>query len=436
MDQERSFKESLVNLSTLPAELLVYIISFLSSLRDRVKLRFVSRWLRCVVEETPSLWKEFVWPRYDSREECSVKEVLKMCGQHIKVFSFPNCRVPSTVLEMLQYCSNVQHLRLPCNELNPKQLRNTINCMGCLHILELEASKYIFEEVEELLHGQLRQLTIFHNNGKYNYCDDPLMYTLKHFIEVQLRPSMVNLFTTKYSSRGLIDYANHVCTIPTGTAATFRVYTRYGKVPFNFSPTFPCFQLQVDRSGQVIIPCVKFSNCGILGLDNDVAIITDCQYGGKTMYMVRYQNNAVVESKLKSMHINRYDNLSCVTYFDFTNCWSLYSGHLEQLAIACPNLHKLNLQGCCHCLESRQGLKAIASHCHNLQGLNLDNKACAKVITLWEILSKMKLTHLAVNSSFFYGKRCRQRRVDLFISKVFVYKGNRHLWDWYYTLYY
>jgi len=96
MDRDNSHEESLVNLSTLPAELLVYIISFLSSLRDRVKLRYVSRWLRCVTEGTPSLWKEFVWPYYDSGEECSMKEVLKVCGQNIKVLSFPYSRVPST----------------------------------------------------------------------------------------------------------------------------------------------------------------------------------------------------------------------------------------------------------------------------------------------------------------------------------------------------
>ena len=127
-----------VNLLTLPPELLVYIISFLSSLHDRVKLRYVSRWLRCVIEGTPSLWREFVWPYYDSSEECSVKEALKVCGQHIKMLSFPYSRVTSTrLVEMLQYCSNVQHLSLPSRKLDPEQLRMTIHHMGCLQTLEL-----------------------------------------------------------------------------------------------------------------------------------------------------------------------------------------------------------------------------------------------------------------------------------------------------------
>jgi len=49
-----------VSLVALPTELLVYIISFLSSISDQIKLRYVSSWLRCVIEGTPSLWKEFV----------------------------------------------------------------------------------------------------------------------------------------------------------------------------------------------------------------------------------------------------------------------------------------------------------------------------------------------------------------------------------------
>ena len=80
-------------------------------------------------------------------QEYSEKEVLKL--------SFPYSRVPSTLVEMLQYCSNVQRLSLPCSELDSKQLRSAINCMGCLHTLELWASKYIYE-VEELLRENLQ----------------------------------------------------------------------------------------------------------------------------------------------------------------------------------------------------------------------------------------------------------------------------------------
>ena len=47
MDQDRDdFQVSHVNLLTLPTKLLVYIISFLSSLYDSITLRYVSRRLR------------------------------------------------------------------------------------------------------------------------------------------------------------------------------------------------------------------------------------------------------------------------------------------------------------------------------------------------------------------------------------------------------
>ena len=48
------------------------------------------------------------------------------------------------------------------------------------------------------------------------------------------------------------------------------------------------FQVQVKGSGQVTIPCVELSDCGVLELNNDVAVMTDFQYGGRTMCMIKY----------------------------------------------------------------------------------------------------------------------------------------------------
>ena len=132
MDQDQDDASQVI----LPAELLVYITSFLP-LVHRVKLRYVSRWLKCVIEEAPSLWKEFVWPHYNGQKECCVKEMLKACGHCIKLLPFPDA-MSSTLVEMLQYCSNVQHLSLPSTKLDLEQPRNTIHNMGCLQTLELE----------------------------------------------------------------------------------------------------------------------------------------------------------------------------------------------------------------------------------------------------------------------------------------------------------
>ena len=67
-------------LLALPTELLVFVISLVAPLHERIKLRYVSRRLLYACE-TPSLWREFVWPYFYSGDEACVNNVLKVCGQ-------------------------------------------------------------------------------------------------------------------------------------------------------------------------------------------------------------------------------------------------------------------------------------------------------------------------------------------------------------------
>ena len=253
--QGNSQEKSLANLSTLPTELLVYIISFLSSLRDRVKLRYVSRWLRCVAEGTPSLWTEFVWPYYGSLEECSMKEVFKVCGQHIKVLSFPNSRVTPMLEDILQYCSNVQHLSLPLIKLDPQQVRKTIHHMGCLQTLELKVDND--DEIKQLLTDtiQLRELVVT-SNVVGNYLE-----LFKYWEELEFRPSNFKLISIECCNNRLVDYVAQLTNIPTGTDASFRMYCRHIRTPLSFP--FPYFQFQFEGSGKVTIPCIKLRYIGI-----------------------------------------------------------------------------------------------------------------------------------------------------------------------------
>ena len=235
----------------------------------------------------------------------------------------------------------------------------------------------------------------------------------------------------------MVSYVAQSTIIPTGTTANFKVYNSYSKVPLNFSRTLPYFQLQVEGSGKVTIPCVILSDFGILELYNDVALITDCQYGGRTLCMVRYHtdydimrhrtDNYFVSKIMDSIHIGKFGNLSCVTHVDFSYCYSLRSGHLEQLAIACPNLQRLNLQDCYCCLESLQGLQAIASHCHNLQGLNLLGILCVSKVEdqtrLWEILSNMKLTHLGVKCCVLRSQAANKEKLICLYQKCWTIRG-------------
>jgi len=285
-----------------------------------------------------------------------------------------NCRqswtnLPSTLVEVLQYCSNVQHLSLPSTKLDPEQLHH----MRFLETLEIKVDND--SDIKQLFSvtGGLRELTMFSCFSIFNYL-------ITQFLKLEMRPSLFNIITSipfkkfnNFDIKCLIGSATEATTISTGTTTTFRVYNSCDKVPIKFSPTLPYFQLQIEGSGQVTTPCVQLNDFGIiLGLDNGVAMMTDCQYGGRTMCMVRYQPDIDILSKLNSIHVTRCDNFSCVTHFDLSNYrYSFHSGHLEQVALACPNLQIMNLQNCLRCLKSLQGLQAIASHCQNLQGLNL-----------------------------------------------------------------
>ena len=99
------------NLVSLPVEVLVYIVSFLST-RDKVIIRCVSRSLRSI-SDVPSLWEKFIWTRYAPRDEKVLKHVLKMFGKHIKRFHFADHVAPSKLEVMLRHCKNMVHLSLP-----------------------------------------------------------------------------------------------------------------------------------------------------------------------------------------------------------------------------------------------------------------------------------------------------------------------------------
>ena len=102
---------TLSTLVTLPVEVLVYIISFLST-RDKVIIRCVSKSLRSV-SEVPSLWERFIWTHYSPHDDKLLKHILKMFGKHIKILHFAGKVAPSKLEVMLKFCKNVIQLSLP-----------------------------------------------------------------------------------------------------------------------------------------------------------------------------------------------------------------------------------------------------------------------------------------------------------------------------------
>ena len=95
-------------------------------------------------------------------------------------------------------------------------------------------------------------------------------------------------------------------------------------------------------------------------------------------------------------------------------------GHLEQIAIACPNLQWLNLHNCYNSLQSLKGLQSIINMCKNLQGLNIAGILLVQVESytlLWQVISSIdKLTHLTLSSYLLMvpDDVCTERMVTIF----------------------
>jgi len=144
-----------------------------------------------------------------------------------------------------------------------------------------------------------------------------------------------------------------------------RIYSRF-KAPMNLIPILPDFQLQFGQIGHT--PFVKASKYGFLGLNENLLLLTDATYGSKTLHKaVLFMHSKM---GVKDSHLNNNISLNLVTHFDASH-GQLHSDHLEQLAVACPNLLELNLRKSKSCLKSLQGLRVIATGCRSLRGLHL-----------------------------------------------------------------
>ena len=401
-DQRR---ENFSNFSTLPTELLVYIISFLT-------IRYVSRKLRSACE-IPLLWREFVWPYFDFREECCVygcvKSLLKSCGQFIKRCSFHDHVMPSKLTAMLQYCSNVVELSLPTSMLNPNQLEIAIQHMENLKSLKIPWTGEIHPLF--VICSTVRELTITELADTISL--DVLLteWAMKGFI-----PHTLSIIRSGYlPESSIVDFWSELNRFsPTDHSGYFKVFHDYER-PINLLP-MSYFQLQFGQSST--LPLVRASKYGLLGLEVDILLLTSHTCHNRELHKAMVAISHQYE-KFQSNHFhNDINNLSFITHFSVSSC-QLHSGHLEQLAIACPNLMELNLDGNDSCLKSIQGLRMIAGSCRNLQGLNL---SCISVnrmenyVQLWEILVEMKLTYLGIDLCALLPYKLDEQVKEAFVS--------------------
>jgi len=392
----------------LPVELIVVIISFLPTVRDRIRLRCVSRKLRSICE-TSSLWHEFEWSCYEDRdcEEFCIRSVLMSCGEHVQLLSFPDYVPPSTLIKFLDHCRHVIQLCIPTTELDLEQMRSVLDNMKQLQKLDTKWNRESWRLLTLAFNTHLKELTLRVNmhimggNTGYHMVNVgpfvvPMYAWVKEWMSSKFVPHNINFITSSFDNdfHALASEMFRVwfllnCNSPPGCSGILKFYN---KKSLDFFSNIPEFQIEFGQTA--VLPVAKTSDFGVLGLDAKYPwiFLTSCVYCGEIVYKAASMRS--FEEELN--HVGPPISNSVVD-FDLSCCNCLLSGHLEQVAIACPNLQRLSLQSSKKCLTSLQGLQSIASYCTNLQGLNVIGITNIEdKVQFWEVLSNMKLTHLAL----------------------------------------
>ena len=160
---------------------------------------------------------------------------------------------------------------------------------------------------------------------------------------------------------------------------------------------FPPMPLKWYKFGpSAVSPFIELNNHGIVHhLCKKIFYLNVFHHNGTIRHAITPARHV---QDIQNVPINYTCCFHSVSYVDLS-CACIYSDNLEQLAIMCPNLQRLNLEGNVHCLENLQGLRVVHT-CENLEGINLAEISVSQVesyVLLWELLSSLKkLTHLAV----------------------------------------
>jgi len=306
---------------------------------------------------------------------------------------------------MLSYCSNVTTLSLPSEIVNDgmvhiliaktyiQMLGTTVQRMERLEKLEIHLMTH---DIRPLLQIGCRLKELIVHVEKVNYS------WVQEWVEIGCTPVNLTLIVKRFpiilsdeESRYLLEIL-----LQNGTSISqksyFKIFYNF-KVPLDIFPTLPDFKFEFGQQSD--LPYVRASSFGIFGLDTDFLMLADCMCNGKTLYKASSNFSMFLScEKLLNSNVSTLDFVNEID-FGHIKSESLHSGHLEQLAFACPNLQRLNLMNQQECFSSLQGLQIIAQCCTKLVGLNLKLISVTQVdnqVKFWEILSSMKLTHLVV----------------------------------------
>ena len=405
-------------LTDLTTELLVIIISYLP-ICDKINMRYVCQRFKDV-SETPLLWKNFVWPGCEPHHVRSMSALIKVCGEHVKRIFFPAHVTPIVLLEMAQCCTKVTHLSLPkYTQLSLDDLEEIVRRMT--HLQELDVFTYgkILQEVKGRTHEGLfirRLLKVTANNVKKlklrndSYHPDLIVKSIELWAnQDNPLPPVIIIITRDWESAVTTLFKFWSASMPKIPSLEICVYN-IKIVPMSLYPSVPIRKFQFGPAAAS--PFIDLSDHGILNLNTILTLhfdygkakfsVSDYNHYGEVRYSITPFAYIAWDNKEADIPLRSISNLHSVSNIDFCNVnMKIDPSHLEQLAVVCPGLQRLNVAGNKNCLNNLRGLQAIVQTCKSLEGLSLAGISVSMVesyLLLWELLSGLKkLTHLAIN---------------------------------------
>jgi len=282
-------------------------------------------------------------------------------GKHIKRVSFSDCFV-LPVQSLLLQCDRVVELSLPSFQLSQSHLRAIMQTMRKLKHLDTlwrakDYIKFLLQIVGCPVYGRsVNELTIRALEVEDMSFRDTMFCLLNEWVESRLTPHNINISVMAGHSKA-VSALKKWKPLPSQPAnqngyGVLKVYSRL----CGLSVVFPTCQVQFTGHSfkEVVVNAREYG----LGLDIDLVFTDRTLAGGNVQHKALLKNSSYfpigdpVSSGIVSSHF--------LTYFSAYKLDILYSTHLEQFALACPNLQNLKLIHNVNCLKSLQGLCSIA----------------------------------------------------------------------------
>ena len=384
------------SLEMLPTELVIKILSYLPT-RERFMMQYVCRRFQDVTE-MPLLWREFVWPDFQPHHVCSVTKILKDHGEYVRKIFFPAHLAQAKILEMAKCCTQVTHLILPRDtKLSLDDLRKIVDAMKCLLQLDVFAAGNFIQRDESVKHrvtgrriiglleissSRVKELNL-HVNGHEDYYQHLITSSIKQLVDQGCHLPTINI----YESSATLDFYNLWREAQSNSSFKINLY-QYKRMTMNLYPPIPLKGYEFGPSATS--PFIELYTHGILYHScNKVFYFNEFDHNNGTVRHTITPARTILD--VQSVPINYTGCLHSVYYIDLSRA-NIHSDNLEQLAIVCPNLQRLNLEDNVHCLDDLQGLHAIVHSCKNLEGINLAGISVSEVescLLLWALLSSL-----------------------------------------------